>query len=137
MERASHYYGLELVKKERPLKVALSSLLKERTNLKASLMGMRRGDPGSENLEPFTPTDPSWPHVIRVNPILSWTYDQVWKFILKYNVPYCPLYDKGYTSLGTKSTTTPNPRLRDPNDPSSYFPAYTLTDESAERQGRV
>lgn len=137
VERASHYYGLELVKKERPLKVALSSLLKERTNLKASLMGMRRGDPGSENLEPFTPTDPSWPHVIRVNPILSWTYDQVWKFILKYNVPYCPLYDKGYTSLGTKSTTTPNPRLRDPNDPSSYFPAYTLTDESAERQGRV
>ncbi|XP_076247529.1 uncharacterized protein LOC143187300 isoform X3 [Calliopsis andreniformis] len=137
VDKASQYYNFELVKKERPLKTALSSLLKERPNLKASLMGMRKGDPGSENIEPFTPTDPSWPPLIRVNPILNWTYDQVWKFLLKHNVPYCPLYDKGYTSLGTKSTTVPNPRLRDPNDSSSYFPAYTLTDETAERHGRT
>lgn len=137
VERAAQYYGLELVRKERPMQAALSSLLKERNNLQASLMGMRKGDPGTENLEPFSATDPTWPRLVRVNPILNWTYEQVWKFLLKHNVPYCPLYDEGYTSLGTRSTTVPNPRLEDPNNPSSYFPAYTLTDESAERQGRV
>lgn len=119
------------------MRQALCSLLNEKANLKASLMGMRKGDPGTEYLEAFTPTDPSWPNLIRVNPILNWSYDQVWKFLLKYNVPYCPLYDQGYTSLGTKSTTVPNPRLKDPNNSSLYRPAYTLTDESAERQGRV
>ncbi|XP_076661755.1 FAD synthase [Halictus rubicundus] len=137
VEKATQYYNLQLIRKERPIKMALSSLLKERKNLKASLMGMRMGDPGSENMKPFTPTDPSWPAMVRVNPILNWTYDQVWSFLLKYNVPYCPLYDQGYTSLGTKSSTVPNPRLKDPNNPSSYLPAYTLIDESAERQGRV
>lgn len=137
VERAAQYYGLELIKKKCPLRDALCSLLNEKTNLKASLMGMRRGDPGTQNLEVFKPTDSTWPNLIRVNPILKWSYDQVWKFLLKHNVPYCPLYDEGYTSLGTKSTTVPNPRLRDPDNPSSYLPAYTLTDESAERQGRV
>lgn len=137
VERAAQYYGLELIKKKCPLRDALCSLLNEKTNLKASLMGMRRGDPGTQNLEVFKPTDSTWPNLIRVNPILKWSYDQVWKFLLKHNVPYCPLYDEGYTSLGTKSTTVPNPRLKDPDNPSSYLPAYTLTDESAERQGRV
>nr|XP_033326019.1 FAD synthase isoform X2 [Megalopta genalis] len=137
VERAKQYYNLQLIRKERPILKALNSLVEERKNLKASLMGMRMGDPGSENMKPFTPTDPGWPRLVRVNPILNWTYDQVWNFLLKYKVPYCPLYDQGYTSLGTKSTTLPNPRLKDPKNPSSYLPAYTLTDESAERQGRV
>lgn len=137
VERAALYYGLELVRKERPIKEALTSLLNERRDVKAGLMGMRKGDPGTNNLESFTPTDADWPRLIRVNPILNWTYEQVWQFLLKHNVPYCSLYDQGYTSLGTRATTVPNPRLKDPNNPTSYFPAYTLTDESAERQGRI
>ncbi|XP_017758416.1 PREDICTED: FAD synthase-like isoform X2 [Eufriesea mexicana] len=137
VEKAAQYYGLELISKKSPMLLALCSLLNEKSNLKASLMGMRKGDPGTENLGAFTPTDSSWPNLIRVNPILNWSYDQVWKFLLKQNVPYCSLYDKGYTSLGTKSTTLPNPRLKDPNNSLLYLPAYTLTDESAEREGRV
>ncbi|KZC11319.1 FAD synthase [Dufourea novaeangliae] len=137
VEKAAQYYNLELIRKERPIIAALSALVEERKNLKASLMGMRKGDPGSENVKPFTQTDPGWPNIIRVNPILNWTYEQVWSFLLKHNVPYCSLYDQGYTSLGSKSTTLPNPRLKNPNNSSSYLPAYTLVDESTERQGRV
>ncbi|CAL7943682.1 unnamed protein product [Xylocopa violacea] len=137
VEKAAQYYNLELIKKKSPMRTALTSLLNEKLNIKASLMGMRKGDPGSENVDAFTPTDPNWPNLIRVNPILKWSYDEVWKFLLKHNVPYCPLYDQGYTSLGTKSTTVPNPQLKDPNNSLLYLPAYTLTDESAERQGRV
>jgi phosphoadenosine phosphosulfate reductase len=35
-----------------------------------------------------------------VNPIIEWTDEEVWKFIKDYNVPYCKLYDEGYTRLG-------------------------------------
>lgn len=100
-------------------------------------MGMRKDDPGSEKLQPFALTDPDWPPLMRVNPILNWSYSQVWAFLLKHNVPYCSLYDQGYTSLGNRSSTMKNPLLKDPNDSSSYLPAYTLSDKSAERRGRL
>ncbi|XP_018359131.1 PREDICTED: FAD synthase-like isoform X2 [Trachymyrmex cornetzi] len=136
VESAVRYYGLEIIRMQRPIKSALSALLEEKNYLKAAIMGTRKGDPGSENLQAFTPTDPNWPQLIRVNPILCWSYSQVWTFLLKHNIPYCSLYDQGYTSIGNRNTTIRNPLLKDPNNPSFYLPAYTLTDKSAEREGR-
>ncbi|XP_011641569.1 FAD synthase-like isoform X3 [Pogonomyrmex barbatus] len=137
VESAAQYYGLKIIRMQQPMRSALSALLKENHNLKASIMGIRRGDPGSENLQAFTPTDPDWPQLMRVNPILHWSYNQVWTFLLKHNIAYCSLYDQGYTSIGNKNTTTRNPLLKDPNNPTSYLPAYTLIDKSAEREGRT
>ncbi|KYQ47039.1 tRNA (guanine-N(1)-)-methyltransferase [Trachymyrmex zeteki] len=76
VESAAQYYGLEIIRMQRPIKSALSELLEEKHYLKAALMGTRKGDPGSENLQAFTPTDPNWPQLIRVNPILHWSYSQ-------------------------------------------------------------
>lgn len=44
---------------------------------------------------------------MRVHPILHWTEDDVWSFIKSRNIPYNPLYDKGYRSLGEKEFTQP------------------------------
>ena len=35
-----------------------------------------------------------------VNPIIDWLDEDVWEFIHEYNIPYCKLYDEGYTRLG-------------------------------------
>lgn len=35
-----------------------------------------------------------------LNPIIDWTTDEVWEFIHRYNIPYCHLYDEGFTRLG-------------------------------------
>ena len=38
--------------------------------------------------------------LVKINPLLSWTNKDVWSFVLKHNVPYNPLHDEGYPSIG-------------------------------------
>src|SRR6185436_270808 len=38
--------------------------------------------------------------LVKVSPLANWTKSQVWGFITKHNVPYNPLHDQGYTSIG-------------------------------------
>ena len=127
---------MRVVRKKQPIKEAVTTFLKENTRLRACLMGTRKGDPNSDQLKAFCKTDSGWPPLIRVNPIFHWSYKQVWNFLLDFKIPYCPLYDQGYSSLGSVTSTIRNPLLQDPNNPSLYLPAHTLTDSSAERQGR-
>lgn len=39
-------------------------------------------------------------HKTVVNPIIEWTDQDVWDFIREENVPYCSLYDEGFSRLG-------------------------------------
>lgn len=39
-------------------------------------------------------------HLVKVNPLLNWTKKDVWAFVLKHDVPYNPLHDRGYPSIG-------------------------------------
>ena len=36
----------------------------------------------------------------KVNPLLTWTRKDVWAFIVKHDVPYNPLHDRHYPSIG-------------------------------------
>jgi phosphoadenosine phosphosulfate reductase len=38
--------------------------------------------------------------LVKVNPLLSWTKKDVWTFIYKNRVPYNPLHDQGYPTIG-------------------------------------
>jgi phosphoadenosine phosphosulfate reductase len=39
-------------------------------------------------------------NLVKVNPLLGWTRKDVWGFVVKHGVPYNPLHDQGYTSIG-------------------------------------
>jgi phosphoadenosine phosphosulfate reductase len=38
--------------------------------------------------------------LVKVNPLANWTKRDVWKYILDNDVPYNPLHDRGYPSIG-------------------------------------
>ena len=120
----------------------------------AFVLGTRRGDPNAGNQGAFAPSSSYMPAFMRVNPILTpeWTYADVWAFLRKFDLKYCQLYDKGYTSLGTVKDTKPCPALKkDALDLSweedtgnvlnecngEYWPAYMLKDFDQERAGRI
>jgi len=44
--------------------------------------------------------------LVKVNPLASWTSRDVWRFIRREHVPYNPLHDQGYKSIGCAPCTT-------------------------------
>jgi len=120
-------------------------------SMMAFMLGTRKGDPNAGDQNMFALS--SWgdmPSFMRVNPIIHWNYGMVWQFLRHYQLPYCPLYDQGYTSLGTTQETLRCPALRIPrqrenndynddtdNEKYDYYPAYMLQEWDQERAGRI
>ncbi|XP_054720310.1 FAD synthase-like [Uloborus diversus] len=131
-------YSLNVTIIEGDLKEATIEFLKKNPQLKIFCIGTRRCDPGAEALDRLCPTDSGWPAVMRMLPLLDWSYKDIWTFLRDLQIPYCSLYDRGYTSLGDRSRTMPNPALvnKDKNGRVLYKPAYMLENESSERNNR-
>lgn len=45
--------------------------------------------------------------ILKVNPLATWTDEQVWDYIRLHDVPYNPLHDEGYPSIGCTHCTRP------------------------------
>ncbi|HKR22866.1 MAG TPA: phosphoadenylyl-sulfate reductase [Pyrinomonadaceae bacterium] len=45
--------------------------------------------------------------LIKINPLVRWSSKDVWKYIFNHDVPYNPLHDRGYPSIGCAPCTTP------------------------------
>ena len=45
--------------------------------------------------------------LVKVNPLLNWTKSDVWRLILDNDIPYNPLHDQGYPSIGCRPCTAP------------------------------
>ncbi|CAN1805246.1 FAD synthase [Linum perenne] len=136
---AASRYGLELDIICSDFKSGLENLLKANP-IRAIFLGVRIGDPTAVGQEQFSPSSPGWPPFMRVNPILDWSYRDIWAFILTCKVQYCGLYDQGYTSIGSIHDTTPNSLLcitESSGREEKFKPAYLLSDGRSERAGRV
>ena len=98
-------------------------------------MGSRKDDPGCANLTHVNASDQhkGYPHFYRVNPIIYWSYELVWEVMREIGIPYCQLYEKGYTSIGNMSNTKVNKNLATEG---GYRPAYEANGE-VERINRI
>jgi phosphoadenylyl-sulfate reductase (thioredoxin) len=43
--------------------------------------------------------------LIKINPLVAWTHDEVWGHLYAHDVPYNPLHDRGYPSIGCQPCT--------------------------------
>jgi phosphoadenosine phosphosulfate reductase len=45
--------------------------------------------------------------IVKLNPLADWTDKDVWTYIFKHDLPYNPLHDQGYDSIGCAPCTLP------------------------------
>ncbi|KAJ3168068.1 hypothetical protein HDU87_001269 [Geranomyces variabilis] len=74
--------------------------------VRAVFTGRRRTQRGARSAIPILELDAS-AGVLKVNALAAWDYDAVWAYIREHNVPYNPLIDKGYKSVGDVHSTLP------------------------------
>ena len=139
MNSIQKLYDIDYVRYNSSMKDGMSTEVEHGT--RCVILGTRIGDPYTDDLTPsFQPSSISngWPNFMRVNPIIKWTYSQVWLFLRGAKLPYCKLYDEGYTSLGNTTNTFKNEALKqiDDDEEISYLPAYMLQDDTLERNTR-
>lgn len=46
-------------------------------------------------------------YILKLNPMATWAREAVWKYIHEHKIPYNPLHDKGYRSIGCQPCTNP------------------------------
>ncbi|XPV68682.1 MAG: phosphoadenylyl-sulfate reductase [Halarcobacter sp.] len=85
------------IRKIEPLKRALKPLKVWITGLRAAQSVTRVDMPVIEYDENF--------HVIKVNPLINWSEEDVWKYIKENKVPYNKLHDLGFPSIGCAPCT--------------------------------
>ena len=65
----------------------------------AWISGIRRDQTAQRAVADTVQWDPKF-ELTKINPLLSWTKNDVWQFLLDHDVPYNPLHDRGYPSIG-------------------------------------
>jgi phosphoadenosine phosphosulfate reductase len=86
------------IRKVHPLNKMLSSLDGWITGLRSDQTDVRST---AQKIE----IDEQHNNIIKINPIIEWTWEQTWDYIKKNNVPYNKLHDTGFPSIGCEPCT--------------------------------
>jgi phosphoadenosine phosphosulfate reductase len=65
----------------------------------AWMSGIRRDQSPDRAKAPIVGWDRKF-GLVKVSPLANWTKQDVWELITSENIPYNPLHDQGYTSIG-------------------------------------
>jgi phosphoadenosine phosphosulfate reductase len=85
------------LRKIEPLKQRLSEL-------RAWVTAIRRDQTASRSSARKVEWDAKF-KLVKINPIADWTTEKVWNYVRKHNVPYNPLHDRNYPSIGCTHCT--------------------------------
>jgi phosphoadenosine phosphosulfate reductase len=86
------------IRKVEPLNRALEGL-------DAWITGMRREQAVTRGELPVAEKDPAHGNIVKINPLAEWSLDDVWAHVRKNMIPYNPLHDRGYPSIGCAPCT--------------------------------
>jgi phosphoadenosine phosphosulfate reductase len=71
------------------------------------ITGLRRDQSETRTSVSFFEIDHQHNGILKINPIVDWTWDDIWNYIKTNNIPYNELLDKGYPSIGCQPCTRP------------------------------
>jgi len=80
-------------------------LTKHLATLDAWITGLRRDQWATRTNIRKVEIDHDHGAIVKLNPLAEWTKDEVWDYVRENDVPYHPLYDQGYTSIGCAPCT--------------------------------
>jgi thioredoxin-dependent adenylylsulfate APS reductase len=86
------------IRKSRPLARALAGY-------DAWITGVRRQQATTRAATAVVARDAEHEGLTKIAPLAMWTKEQVWAYIREENLPYHPLYERGYTSIGCEPCT--------------------------------
>ncbi|HEX6456949.1 MAG TPA: phosphoadenylyl-sulfate reductase [Solirubrobacterales bacterium] len=87
------------IRKVEPMRRALSSV-------DCWVAGVRRADSSTRSKTPKFAWDKRF-NLWKLNPLADWTEREVWNYIREHHLPYNPLHDRGYPSIGCTHCTKP------------------------------
>ena len=67
--------------------------------MRAWMSGIRRDQSSDRAAAPIVGWDKKF-GLVKISPLANWTKKDIWKLITEHNIPYNPLHDQGYTSIG-------------------------------------
>ena len=80
------------------------TLQRATVGMRAWMSGIRRDQSPDRATAPIVGWDKKF-GLVKISPLANWTKKDVWKFITDHDVPYNPLHDQGYTSIGCQPCT--------------------------------
>lgn len=96
-ESVENRKGCCYIRKVKPLNRAL-------TGARVWITGLRAEQSANRSEMPLIEWDEKR-DLYKFNPLIRWGYEEVMQYIRKYNVPYNPLHDKGFISIGCSPCT--------------------------------
>ena len=104
-EQQAEQYGPELYRREPDQCCHLRKVLPLRRKLPtldAMVTGLRRSQgehrQGAKMLQ--LQETPEGHRYLKINPLAAWSKEEVWWYIISHQLPYNPLHDQGYPSIG-------------------------------------
>lgn len=85
------------IRKVEPMRAALAPFA-------AYLTGLRRDQAETRRETPLIQWDAKF-GLLKLNPLATWDEKAVWAYIMQHGLPYNPLHDQGYPSLGCTNCT--------------------------------
>ena len=117
VERQAVEYGAELWKKAPDVCCTLRKVVplqKKLSQLAVWITGVRRQQSdtreGTQILELYHFDVLRDLYILKANPMAGWSRNAVWEYIKAEGIPYNPLHDRGYRSIGCQPCTRPTDR---------------------------
>jgi len=82
----------------------IEPLRRKLADLRAWITSIRRDQTSDRARALKVEWDPKF-QLVKVNPLADWSAEQVWQYIREHGVPYNPLHDQGYPSIGCTHCT--------------------------------